>query len=362
MGGMGFRYFKLFNLALLGKQAWRLVTEPESLWAQMMRAKYYVNGDFMTASLGHNPSYTWRGIMEARKALDVGDIIGNIRLSASRPPDAWYWEAEKDGNYSVKTAYRLLAGADAAMEFGDMSEWEREKWLWNRLWKVPVWPRVKLFFWQLCSEALPTGINIAFRVREHRNKVIFEAREVQPERVIQRCRDVLDEIEGGGFISHGGREGRRVENQAGERVPAGWIGAPDGFVKINVDAGSKEGVGVGLGAVCRDGGGGVVWGLTIVHEQVWEPHIAEAVSVLEGLKEARQRGHGKVVVESDCLQVINALKTKKKGRSNFNLVLDDIFLLCSSFISVVWSYTCRANNSVAHELAHVHSYGSGKFV
>ncbi|KAL0356019.1 UNVERIFIED_CONTAM: putative mitochondrial protein [Sesamum radiatum] len=40
-GGVGFRTLKAFNLALLAKQAWRLITYPDSLLSQIMKAKYY---------------------------------------------------------------------------------------------------------------------------------------------------------------------------------------------------------------------------------------------------------------------------------------------------------------------------------
>jgi hypothetical protein len=39
-GGMGFRDFHSFNLAMLAKQSWRLITEPTSLCARVLRAKY----------------------------------------------------------------------------------------------------------------------------------------------------------------------------------------------------------------------------------------------------------------------------------------------------------------------------------
>jgi len=55
---MGFRHLHGFNLAMLGKQGWKLSTNPD--------AKYYHNGGFLDAPLGHNPSYTWRSIHASR--------------------------------------------------------------------------------------------------------------------------------------------------------------------------------------------------------------------------------------------------------------------------------------------------------
>lgn len=63
---------KLFNWALLGKQAWRLVTNSGSLIAQIFKARYFPNNSFLEAELGVNPSYTWRGIWEARWVLKRG--------------------------------------------------------------------------------------------------------------------------------------------------------------------------------------------------------------------------------------------------------------------------------------------------
>lgn len=51
-GGMGFRDFHSFNLALLAKQCWRLWNQPDSLVGQIMRAKYYPDCDILEARVG----------------------------------------------------------------------------------------------------------------------------------------------------------------------------------------------------------------------------------------------------------------------------------------------------------------------
>ncbi|XP_074303000.1 putative mitochondrial protein AtMg00310 [Silene latifolia] len=46
--------------------------DTEGLWARLMRVKYYPNGDIMTAKIGNYPSYTWRGVLEARDVMREG--------------------------------------------------------------------------------------------------------------------------------------------------------------------------------------------------------------------------------------------------------------------------------------------------
>lgn len=61
-GGMGFRHIHGFNLAMLGKQGWNFLTNPDAMVSQIFQAKYFPNGNFLGSSLGHNPSYVWRSI------------------------------------------------------------------------------------------------------------------------------------------------------------------------------------------------------------------------------------------------------------------------------------------------------------
>jgi hypothetical protein len=72
LGGMGFRDMALFNQAMLGKQAWRLLTEPESLCAKVLKGRYFPNSSFWSASYTRTSSYTWRSIIFGKELLTQG--------------------------------------------------------------------------------------------------------------------------------------------------------------------------------------------------------------------------------------------------------------------------------------------------
>lgn len=74
MGGLGFRDFELFNLSLLACQAWRLLQNPESLCARLLKAVYFPNSSILSAELGNHPSQVWRAIVDGRDVLCQGLI------------------------------------------------------------------------------------------------------------------------------------------------------------------------------------------------------------------------------------------------------------------------------------------------
>lgn len=79
-GGMGFKDLTAFNLAMLGKQGWKFQTQPECLVTRLFKARYFPRGNYIEAKLGHNPSFVWRGIFNARMVVRSGARwkIGNI--------------------------------------------------------------------------------------------------------------------------------------------------------------------------------------------------------------------------------------------------------------------------------------------
>ena len=71
-GGRGFKNLYAHSLAMLAKQGWRLVSNPSSLFARLLKARYHPNGSFWEAELGEFPSFSWRSILSARPILDSG--------------------------------------------------------------------------------------------------------------------------------------------------------------------------------------------------------------------------------------------------------------------------------------------------
>jgi hypothetical protein len=56
-GGIGFRDLVLFNKALLAKQGWRILKEPNYIAALILKAKYFPHSVFMEANLSNRPSF-----------------------------------------------------------------------------------------------------------------------------------------------------------------------------------------------------------------------------------------------------------------------------------------------------------------
>ncbi|VFQ96914.1 unnamed protein product [Cuscuta campestris] len=182
-GGLGFRRIRDFNIAMIGKQGWRLLVNPDSIVARVFKARYYPKGDFLNAELGSSPSFVWRSILGARHLIinGIGQRIGDGRdslvwdypwvwdkdmpyITSPKPPfcpnfkvsylidqengswkmdvlrewfseqdtvrihrtpvslsrkDCWFWVAETHGVYTVKSAYRKLCGEASQVSIFD---------------------------------------------------------------------------------------------------------------------------------------------------------------------------------------------------------------------------------------------------
>lgn len=75
LGGMGFRRISEFNIALQGKQIWRILTTPQSFVARLLKARYFPQSSILNADVGNNPTYVWRSILAAKNLIVTGCIL-----------------------------------------------------------------------------------------------------------------------------------------------------------------------------------------------------------------------------------------------------------------------------------------------
>jgi ribonuclease HI len=218
-GGLGFKDLSAFNLAMLGKQGWKFLTEPHSLVSRIFKARYFPSKSYLTATIGHNPSYVWRSILRARfivrggarwsigsgatiPILDApwlsngesidGSIVGgsNVRdfkvqslisehgkvwnapiirqvfsndiatailntpLYDQVRTDRFVWKVERNGCYTVRSAYRLCVE-----ELVDVSHLHRPG-NWRNIWRLKIPPKVKHLIWRMCRGCLPTRVRL----------------------------------------------------------------------------------------------------------------------------------------------------------------------------------------------------------
>ncbi|XP_050238466.1 uncharacterized mitochondrial protein AtMg00310-like [Mercurialis annua] len=152
LGGMGFRKLRDFNLAMLSKQGWKLLSSPNSLVYRVFHAKYFYNSDFLNAKLGANPSYVWRSLMAAQEIVRKGtrwrigrgnslrmelgcgmatvlgdadrEVIRKIVLLNNIEEDRLIWYPEVRGTFLVKSAYRMSFGDRRNDRVGEEFFWK----------------------------------------------------------------------------------------------------------------------------------------------------------------------------------------------------------------------------------------------
>lgn len=223
-GRLGVRNFGIFNSVLLAKQAWRVLTMPNSLMARVLRGKYFPTRDFMDVTIIPNASFTWK--LSAREVLKKGvcRVIGDgastriwqdpwvprlpkyqVQTSATGNAkeglrwvkdlidegkwnvevlealistwevqaikdipvplygrrDSWMWRPNKNGMFIVKSAYYIEL-CEALISRPSTSGGTRKK-MWQQLWSANIPPKAKMFGWKVILNVLPINYNLMKR-------------------------------------------------------------------------------------------------------------------------------------------------------------------------------------------------------
>ncbi|KAL5564766.1 hypothetical protein UlMin_027930 [Ulmus minor] len=219
-GGMGFRDLRLFNKAILAKQAWRIHTQPSSLVARVLQGFYFTSSSFLQVKKSNGASFVWRNILWGRELFLQGArwkigcgndtyiyhdrwlprdgcfkissprVLGNFAkvndiitasgswdstlirssfhhdeaeaiLSLPRPrhscPDSLIWHYDKKGNYTVRSGYWVATGRSGV---AGSSSSNTTAW-WTKFWKLHIPPKIKIFIWKAYHDWIPTGANLA---------------------------------------------------------------------------------------------------------------------------------------------------------------------------------------------------------
>lgn len=224
-GGLGLRDIQIFNQALLGKVAWRILTVPNCLLARVLTGKYCHKRSFLEAQLPAVCSHGWRSILHGRDLLQehMGKAIGNgqttkvwkdswisldnsikpmgpvhesaldlrvsdlltsdllwnkkridqflpafstqiqgLRPSRKGAEDAYVWTPLTTGIYSARSGYNTTAQATHCPS-APISQLEAEfNWL-KDIWSTKTSPKLKLFLWSTIQGALPLGVELQKR-------------------------------------------------------------------------------------------------------------------------------------------------------------------------------------------------------
>lgn len=86
--------------------------------------------------------------------------ILDMPLSFHRAMDQMIWRYKPHGFFTVKSAYPLSKFSHIHNKRPSSSTIPKE---WKQLWKIDVIPRVRLFLWKACNNALPTRTNLKKR-------------------------------------------------------------------------------------------------------------------------------------------------------------------------------------------------------
>uniref|UniRef100_A0A803NT31 Reverse transcriptase domain-containing protein n=1 Tax=Cannabis sativa TaxID=3483 RepID=A0A803NT31_CANSA len=383
-GGMGFRNLEDFNQALLAKQGWKLVTNLDSLFAQVLKALYYPNSDFLKADLGSWCYNVWREellfFFEPRQRCppntyvnslmnDNGDwniealeekiheddipwILG-IQTRRECGEDDLLWHYTINGEYTVASGYVLTQ-----LEKRSASNKEIERSWWKAVWHskltpknhvetigYAIWncPRLKSVwreteFWHLFPKDLglmTDMVEFLIYMRKNSSKEEFEiflglswmVWNRRNQRIFQNKNTPMENWTPWAldYISNILQGGTKSKNMKTMKKRDRWVAPHEGTYMLNCDAAVRHGqAGYGIAAVIRDEGGRLVAAETEFKPGVTSVLLAEISAIKIGPRLVHRMKATPFVVASDNSTSIHQLQSKTTPRADWGVPLMEI--------------------------------------
>ena len=73
--GLGFRRMHEFNLSLIAKLGWKLISNTDCLWVKQLQNKYIKYGDFISSSISSFASWLWKCIQKIKPIILAGACL-----------------------------------------------------------------------------------------------------------------------------------------------------------------------------------------------------------------------------------------------------------------------------------------------
>uniref|UniRef100_A0A803Q518 RNase H type-1 domain-containing protein n=1 Tax=Cannabis sativa TaxID=3483 RepID=A0A803Q518_CANSA len=131
-----------------------------------------------------------------------------------------------------------------------------------------------------------------------------------------------------------------------------WVKPEVNSIKINVDAAIfEEQNRFGVAWVIRDHNGLLLNALTKLFIGSTHPTVVEAISFREALSWLKTHPVHTAIIETDCLLVVQALRSTIHTSSLFGEIISDCKVLLTQVSNVSFNFVKRSANVVAHEFA-----------
>ncbi|KAL0406440.1 UNVERIFIED_CONTAM: putative mitochondrial protein [Sesamum latifolium] len=403
-GGLGFRQLKAFNSALLAKQLWRLVTNTSSLISQVMKARYYPTSSPLEAKLGSRPSLTWRSILSTREIIQPALLPNSSANGASTVKSAYFlalklhnpasssqspnselpriWKIIWKANVPPKVRLFAWKLANKALPSGTTLENRmkilqppcsfcgassenfahvfvqchiaRQAWALSNLpWDIiSRWKDDPLhWFRDVGNHLQPMDFDfflvMCWFLWWSRNQHCMKNKFINPMQTVTSARCFLEAYQEANL---------RSPTSATTPSDQTWHRPPNGFIKINFDGALFQNhAEVGVGVVARDCQGGIRAWFSHRFPRHAEPELAEALAARTDIDIILKHRWPSVILEGDCLPLINKLRSSATDNSLVRPLIWDIKSASSACHSFLFNYVSRNGNSLAHKLARLAS-------
>ena len=130
----------------------------------MLSPRLFLSADMNVADLIDTGIARWKSeVIDNLFIPQQAELIKSIPLSATLPADKIVWAETTNGNFTVRSAYKLAASLFKSTTCGTTSDGSLLRKFWKKIWSLPIPHKVRHFCWRACRDTLPTKVKLKRR-------------------------------------------------------------------------------------------------------------------------------------------------------------------------------------------------------